>query len=58
VSLALAAEHWQCRGQIRDDADARDVIVLIGYLSRLDEDEWDRRAHRPLHIVLDGLRRR
>jgi AcrR family transcriptional regulator len=43
---------------IRDDADAGDVILLIGYLARLDEDEWDLRAHRPLHIVLDGLRRR
>jgi AcrR family transcriptional regulator len=37
-------------------ADARDVILLIGYLSRLDEAESDIRARHPLTIILDGLR--
>jgi AcrR family transcriptional regulator len=45
-------------GTIRSDVDARDVILLIGYLSRLDEAEWDTRARHLLDIVLDGLRRR
>ena len=44
-------------GTVRDDADARDVILLIGYLTRLDENEWDARAHHLLDIILDGLRR-
>jgi hypothetical protein len=43
---------------VRDDADARDVILLIGYLTRLDETEWDARANHVLDIILDGLRRR
>lgn len=54
----MLLDAGRAAGQIREDVDAGDVIVLIGYLSRLDEDEWERRAHRPLHIVLDGLRRR
>ncbi len=45
-------------GTVRDDVDARDVILLIGYLTRLDETEWDARANRLLDIILDGLRRR
>jgi hypothetical protein len=45
-------------GTIRPDVDARDVILLIGYLSRLDEAEWDTRARHLLDLVLDGLRRR
>jgi hypothetical protein len=46
------------RPAVRDDADARDVILLIGYLTRLDETEWDARANHLLDIILDGLRRR
>ncbi|MDT5095388.1 MAG: hypothetical protein QOH60_4751 [Mycobacterium sp.] len=42
-------------GTVRPDADARDVILLIGYLSRLDDAEWDTRAHHLLDIILDGL---
>ncbi|HEY1574285.1 MAG TPA: TetR/AcrR family transcriptional regulator [Pseudonocardiaceae bacterium] len=44
-------------GTIRPDVDARDVILLIGYLSRLDEADWDTRARHLLDVVLDGLRR-
>ena len=45
-------------GTIRLDVDAHDVILLIGYLSRLDEDEADARGQHLLGVVLDGLRRR
>jgi hypothetical protein len=34
------------------------VIILIGYLSRLDAAEFDARARHLLGIVLDGLRAR
>jgi hypothetical protein len=56
-TITLLLDAGRHAGQIRDDADAGDVILLIGYLSRLDDEDWDRRAHRPLRIVLDGLRR-
>ena len=42
-------------GTIRPDVDARDVILLIGYLTRLEPAEWDTRARHLLQVVLDGL---
>ena len=45
-------------GTIRPDVDASDVILLIGYLTRIDQAEWDARARHLLDIILDGLRRR
>ena len=54
VSTLLAAGRVD--GTIRADVDARDVILLIGYLTRLDDDEWETRARRLLGVVLDGLR--
>ena len=44
-------------GTIRPDIDARDVILLIGYLTRLEQAEWDARSRHLLQVVLDGLRR-
>lgn len=43
-------------GAIRPDVDARDVILLLGCLTRLDEEEWDTRARHLLRVVLAGLR--
>jgi hypothetical protein len=34
------------------------VVLLIGYLTRLERDEWDARVRPLMRIVLDGLRRR
>jgi AcrR family transcriptional regulator len=42
-------------GTIRPDVDARDVILLVGYLTRLEQDEWDARARHLLQVILDGL---
>ena len=41
---------------VRAGVDAHDVITLISFLTRLDESEWDTRAHHLLSVVLDGLR--
>ncbi|MGC4890644.1 TetR/AcrR family transcriptional regulator [Micromonospora sp. DT227] len=54
VELLLAA--GRAAGAIRPDADARDVIVLISWLSRLDDAELDARGSRLLAILVDGLR--
>jgi AcrR family transcriptional regulator len=43
---------------IRADVDARDVMLLIGFLSRLDHDDADERAHHVLDLIVDGLRSR
>jgi AcrR family transcriptional regulator len=54
VELLLAA--GRSAGSVRADAEARDVIVLISWLSRLDDAELDARGPRLLSILVDGLR--
>ena len=56
VELLLAA--GRADGSVRADAEARDVIVLISWLSRLDDAELDARGPRLLAILVDGLRAR
>jgi AcrR family transcriptional regulator len=54
VERLLAA--GRSAGTVRADAEARDVIVLISWLSRLDDAELDARGPRLLSILIDGLR--
>lgn len=56
-ALTLLLDAGKADGTVRTDVDARDVILLIGYLSRLDEAEAQVRGRRLLTIVLDGLRK-
>lgn len=60
ISRAIGAllDAGRRDGSLRADVDARDVILLIGSLTRLREDEWPARARHLLAIVLDGLRTR
>jgi AcrR family transcriptional regulator len=57
-AVTLLLDAGKADGTIRPDVDARDVIILIGYLSRLDEAEAAARGPHLLTIILDGLRRR
>ncbi|MGI5324104.1 TetR/AcrR family transcriptional regulator [Actinomadura nitritigenes] len=58
--IGEAVEHLlaagRSAGSVRADAEARDVIVLISWLSRLDDAELDARGPRLLSILIDGLR--
>jgi len=55
-AVTALLDAGKAQSQIRGDADARDVILLLGFLTNLDEAEWDTRAQRVLGIILDGLR--
>jgi AcrR family transcriptional regulator len=55
-ALTTLLDAGQADGTIRPDVDARDVILLIGYLTRLEPAEWDTRARHLLQLVLAGLR--
>jgi len=55
-ALTTLLDAGKADGTIRPDVDARDVILLIGYLTRLEPGEWDTRAWHLLQVVLDGLR--
>jgi AcrR family transcriptional regulator len=57
-AVTVLLDVGKADGTIRPDVDARDVILLIGFLSRLEEAEADERAHHVLDLILDGLRRR
>ena len=57
-ALTLLLDAGKADGSIRPDVDARDVILLIGYLTRLEQAEWDVRSRHLLEVILDGLRAR
>jgi AcrR family transcriptional regulator len=57
-ALTLLLDAGKADGSVRRDVDARDVILLISYLSRLDGTESETDARHPLTIILDGLRSR
>ncbi len=57
-AITMLLDAGKADGTIRADVDARDVILLISFLSRLDHDEADERAHHVLDLIVDGLRRR
>jgi AcrR family transcriptional regulator len=55
INLILAA--GQADGSIRGDVSGEDVLLLVGFLWRLDlTADRDERSTRLLHVVLDGLR--
>jgi AcrR family transcriptional regulator len=57
-ALTLLLDAGKAAGTIVSDVDARDLFVLFGYLTRLEDDEWDARARRLLAVLLNGIRAR
>jgi len=57
-AVMMLLDAGKADGTIRSDVDVRDVILLIGFLSHIEEAEADERAHHVLELILDGLRRR
>lgn len=57
-AITILLDAGQADGTIRPDIDARDVILLVGYLTRLEPAEWDARSRHLLQIILDGVRQR
>ena len=56
--LTTLLDRGKAAGELRDDIDAADVILLLGALSRVPGAEWDARAHTLVAVIIDGLRRR
>lgn len=55
-ALGTLLDQGKAAGQVREEIDAADVILLLGALSRLPEPEWDARAHTIVTVILNGLR--
>lgn len=56
-ALGHLLDAGKAAGSLRADVDARGVLLLIAYLGRLDQDEWESTARPLMNVVLDGLRR-
>lgn len=57
-ALGMLLDQGKATGEMRDDVDAADVILLLGALSRIPESEWDARANTVVGVIVDGLRTR
>ena len=57
-AIALLLEAGRKEGAFRDDVDEADVLVLLGFLSRMSNAEAGPRASHLLGVLLDGLRTR
>lgn len=57
-ALGTLLDRGKAAGQVRDDIDAADVLLLLGALSRIPEAEWETRARTVVTVVVDGLRPR
>lgn len=55
-AIATLLEAGRRAGAIRPDADAQDVILLLGALTRIDDAEYDTRSVRLVTLIMDGLR--
>ncbi|MGW3958638.1 TetR/AcrR family transcriptional regulator [Amycolatopsis sp. NPDC005003] len=55
-ALGTLLERGQAAGEIRLGVDAADVILLLGALSRIAQEDWDSRAPRLVAVIVDGLR--
>jgi AcrR family transcriptional regulator len=54
IASLLAA--GQAAGEIRPDVDAEEVLLLVGFLWRVPNQDWENRTAHLLELVLDGLR--
>lgn len=55
-AITLLLDAAKAQGVVRPDTDARDVVLLLGALMKIDDGEWDARAERLIEIILAGLR--
>ena len=57
-ALTSLLEQGKAAGEIRDDVDATDVILLLGALSSVPSQGWDARARTLVAVIINGLHRR
>jgi AcrR family transcriptional regulator len=57
-AITLLLDAGKAAGELRDDIDADDVLLLVGFLWRLDDASFRARSGRMLATVLDGMRAR
>jgi AcrR family transcriptional regulator len=56
AAITLLLDACKAAGSVRPDVDAEEVLLLVGFLWRIDNPGWEARSHHMLNIVMDGLR--
>ncbi|GAA1317419.1 TetR/AcrR family transcriptional regulator [Actinocatenispora thailandica] len=57
-ALGALLDQGKAAGEVRDEVDVTDVILLLGVLSRIPESDWERRVPTIIAVIIDGLRRK
>lgn len=57
AAIALLLDAGQRDGVLRPDVDAEEVLLLVGFLWRIEDTDWEKRSQHLLALVMDGLRR-
>ncbi len=55
-AITLLLQACQQAGTVRQDIDAGEVLLLVGFLWRLGHADWENRSRHLLDLVMDGLR--
>jgi len=58
AAITLLLDAGKREGVLRPDVDAEEVLLLVGFLWRIDDAGWETRSHHLLTLVMDGLRSR
>ncbi|GAB6898845.1 TetR/AcrR family transcriptional regulator [Kineosporia succinea] len=56
ATIGLLLTAGQDAGSLRPDTDAEDVLLLVGFLWRVPNEDWEARTALLLDVVMDGLR--
>lgn len=55
-AITLLLQACQQAGAVRQDVDADEVLLLVGFLWRIDNTDWEIRSRHLLDLVMDSLR--
>ena len=58
ATITLLLDAGKQAGALRPDVDAEEVLLLVGFLWRMDNLDWEARSRHLLTLVMDGLRAR
>jgi AcrR family transcriptional regulator len=57
AAITLLLDAGKTADAVRSDVDADEVLLLVGFLWRIDNPDWEARSRHMLDLVMDGLRR-
>ena len=57
-AIRLLLNAGQTAGVVRPDIEADEVLLMLGFLWRIDSTDWQQRSRHMLDVVMDGLLRK